>query len=167
MQSPNHRPGLLDMLSQHAVINKSQVRKVRHTIPACIVQTSYPSMHCIMCTVLKRLQKPKTADKLTQQNRCRTRRDLHKKSKQLQHLGRLGKAEAWDYISRTRNKKTNKLDINCNQHLLVIAPLIEGEPELTSTENWQYHIFTKLMFQGLICLPKILVCELQFSHQYL
>ena len=26
------------------------------------------------------------------------------------------------------NQITNKLDVNCNQHLLITAPLIEGEP---------------------------------------
>ena len=76
----NHGPLKLDTLSQHAVeMNHSW--EVRHAIPACTVQTSYLGMHCEICTVQKRLQKPKTVDKLAQQNNCRTRRDLHKKSK--------------------------------------------------------------------------------------
>ena len=33
----------VDNLSQHAVA-QSQAREARHAIPACIVQTSYPSM---------------------------------------------------------------------------------------------------------------------------
>ena len=33
-----------DKLSKHAVA-QSQARKARHDMPACIMQTSYPSMH--------------------------------------------------------------------------------------------------------------------------
>ena len=90
MQLPNHRPGKLDMLSQHAVETNHRSGN----------QTCYPSMHSadklfqhalqnMHC--IKEAAKSKTADKLTQQNSCRTRGDLHKKSKQLQHLRRLGK----------------------------------------------------------------------------
>ena len=44
-----HYPSMhsVDKLSQHAVAkpdNQTQAREVRHTIPACIVQTSYPNM---------------------------------------------------------------------------------------------------------------------------
>ena len=90
MQSTNHRQGKLDMLPQHAVETShrlgksdmlSQHAQCRQTMPACTVKYA----------LYKRLQKPKTADKLTQQYGCRTRRDLHKKSKQLQYLRRLGK----------------------------------------------------------------------------
>ena len=33
--------------------------------------------------------------------------------------------------------------MNCNWHLLFIAPLIEGEPELTSTEIQQVYTLTR------------------------
>ena len=41
----SHYPSIhsVDKLSQHAV-TQSQAREARHAIPACIVQTSYPSM---------------------------------------------------------------------------------------------------------------------------
>ena len=38
-------------LNQPLVTSQSQVREARHAIPACIVQTSYPNMHCKICTV--------------------------------------------------------------------------------------------------------------------
>ena len=90
MQSPNHRSEKLDTLSQHAFETNHRLGKSdtlskqtqhRQAIPACTAKY----------VLYKRLQKPKTGDKLTQQNSCRTRRDLHKKSKQLQHLRRIVK----------------------------------------------------------------------------
>ena len=79
-------------------------------------------MHCKICTVWKRLQRPKTADNLTQKNIYRTRRDLHKKSKQLQHLRRLGKRhEAYDCISWARTKRQiNRIYNGINTSLLLL-----------------------------------------------
>ena len=54
MQSPNHRPGKPNKLSQHAVAkphDQSQAREARQATPAFIVQTSYPSMHYERYTV--------------------------------------------------------------------------------------------------------------------
>ena len=113
MQSPNNRPGKPEMLSQHAV-TQSQAREARQAISASshIItgqgsQTCYPIIHSadkrsqhalwnIHC--IKEVAKAQNSDKLKQQISCRTRRDMHKKrkhSKQLQHLMRLGKEEAW------------------------------------------------------------------------
>ena len=38
-------------------------------------------------------------------------------------------------MSKARNEKTKKMDVNCNQHLLITAPLIEREPELTTNHS--------------------------------
>ena len=90
MQSLKHRPGKVDMLFQHTAETNHRLgtsdmlshhAQYRQAIPACIAKK-----YCI-----KEAAKPKTVDKLTQQNNCRNRRDLHKRNKQLQYLRRLGK----------------------------------------------------------------------------
>ena len=55
-------------VARHAI---SAAREARQAIPACKLQTSYPSIHCTKYTVEMRLQRPIMADKLTQQNSCR------------------------------------------------------------------------------------------------
>ena len=93
MPLANQKPGKLDTLSQHAVEANhsrgkldmlSQHTQHKHSIPAYIAQINLYK---------KRLQKPRTADKLTQQHAVQLEEPEQKEqqSKQLQHLGRLGK----------------------------------------------------------------------------
>ena len=127
MQSPNHRPGKLDTLSQYVMCKQaipacrsldklsqhaisqlksrearhtiptcsgshSQIGKARHTIPAYTPQACYPSMHCKNWLVYKRLQKPRTVYKLTQQQAVQLEEpeQEEQQSKQLHHHRRLG-----------------------------------------------------------------------------
>ena len=45
MQSPNHKPGKLDMLFQH-VVEINQVGKVRNTIPSCTAKYALYKRDC-------------------------------------------------------------------------------------------------------------------------
>ena len=94
MQSPNHRPGKLDKLSQHAVETNHKSGKSDMLSQHAQCRQAIPNMHCTNMHCIKEAAKAQTADKLTQCNiAVEPERDLHKKSKQskqLQHLRRLG-----------------------------------------------------------------------------
>ena len=82
MQSPNHRPGKQETLSQHAIEtnysmgNSDMLSYDTHCRQANVAYTVKYALYKRSC-----MQKPKTADKLIQQISCRTRADLHMKSK--------------------------------------------------------------------------------------
>ena len=98
MQSPNHRPGKVDTLSQHAVETNhkswksdtlSQHAQCRQAILACIAKYALYKRGC---------KAPKQWTSWHSNIVVENRRDLHKKSKQskqLQHLRRLDMAEVW------------------------------------------------------------------------
>ena len=106
MQSPNHRPGELDMLSQHSIMQTSypSMHSPKHRpgkldkLSHHAVETNHKSGKSDMLAQYAQNRQAihacivnYAADRLTQQNSCRIRRDLHKRSNQLQHLRRLGK----------------------------------------------------------------------------
>ena len=91
MQLPNQRPGKLDTLSQHVIETNHRLGKLdmlsqhtqhRQAIPACTGKSKLYKRCC---------KSPEQQTSGHSKNSCTTRRDLHKKIKQLQHLRGLGK----------------------------------------------------------------------------